>query len=87
MRKLSDREVATILQALRIFPHDGPVAESGSCDYFEECEPLTNAEIDELCEAINLDNLYIEEAGAGDQDGSYEPTNYFSQDGKVRDRK
>lgn len=27
---------------------------AGACDHFEDVEPLTNAEIDELCESINL---------------------------------
>jgi hypothetical protein len=79
IRKLTDREVATILHTLRIYQRDGPVSEARSCD---ECESLTEAEVDELRELISLDNLYIE-----DGEDDYEPTNYFGRDGKVRDRK
>jgi hypothetical protein len=86
-RKLTDREVATILHALRIFQHDGPGAEAGSCDHFEECQPLTNSEVDALCKSINFDNLHIEEDVEEYQEDDYEPTNYFRRDGKVRDRK
>jgi hypothetical protein len=37
--KRMGRVIARILHALRIFQHDGPSAEAGSCNHFEECEP------------------------------------------------
>lgn len=52
--KLTDRELATILAALRYWQQDlaenpdGPISE-----HFEEATPLTVEEIDELCERLN----------------------------------
>jgi len=52
--RLSDRELATVLAALRYFQQDlatnddPPISE-----HFEEVTPLTPDEIDDLCEKIN----------------------------------
>ena len=60
---LSDSELATILHGLRMIQetadgHHHCVA--GLCDHFEEAQPLTNYEIDDLCEHFNLDSVVIE---------------------------
>ncbi len=60
-RSLTDRETATILHALRDLQddmHNGNDDFDG-CDHFEECIPLTEVEIDTLCESICLDSLTI----------------------------
>jgi hypothetical protein len=56
--KLSVRDYATMLAALRNW--QDICSPEGGCDprelqpeYFEDAEPLTTAEIDELCERIN----------------------------------
>lgn len=51
-REFSDREIATILHALRKV--QDPANCNHVCDHFEEVEPLSGDEIDALCEAINL---------------------------------
>jgi len=61
--KLSDSELATILHALRMFQIERIGEDEDGCDHFEDCQPLTNPEIDDLCELINLD-CYIVEAEA-----------------------
>ena len=50
---VSEREFATILHALRVYQDDGVVNEAGSCDHFDDHDPLTDGEIDELCERLN----------------------------------
>lgn len=50
MRTLNDREVATILHALRLL-HVGPSSES--------CCLLDKNEIDSLCESISLDSVFV----------------------------
>ena len=54
--RLSDRELATVLAALRYWQQDladneeeGPICQ----EHFEEVTPLSVAEIDELCERLN----------------------------------
>ena len=52
--QLSDRELATVLAALRYWQqdlaeNDGPISE-----HFDEHTPLTVEEIDDLCERLNL---------------------------------
>lgn len=52
MIRATNREIATILHALRVFQlghHEIPV-----CDHFEDYSPLTPEEIDTLCESINF---------------------------------
>lgn len=52
--KLTDRELATVLAALRYWQQDlaenpdGPISE-----HFESHSPLTSDEIDALCERLN----------------------------------
>lgn len=59
MPELSSRELATVLHALRIY-QSGIIEESAACDHFAEEEPLTDAEVDALCERLN--------AGSDDDD-------------------
>ena len=50
----TDRELATILAALRYWQQDLTANEEGPiCDHFTEHSPLTVDEIDDLCERIN----------------------------------
>lgn len=50
-------EVATILHGLRMIQAEGRIegCNAADCEHFDEAEQLTNAEIDDLCERINLD--------------------------------
>ena len=53
---LTNKEVATVLVALRLFQvtYKGNVAKAAiQWDHFEEVQPLTDEEIDLLCETIN----------------------------------
>ncbi len=54
---LSDRELATVLAALRYWQRQSSKAVDAallSPDHFEEsCTPLTDREIDGLCERLN----------------------------------
>ncbi|WP_107667136.1 tetratricopeptide repeat protein [Cyanothece sp. BG0011] len=50
--QFNPREVATILAALRLFQRT-PSVKKQLLEYFEETEPLTASEIDELCERLN----------------------------------
>lgn len=54
--KLTDRQAATILHALRTLQCEGRIegCAAGDCEHFDEVEALTNAEIDDLCEEINF---------------------------------
>ncbi|MHB1892726.1 MAG: hypothetical protein ACYCTZ_04400 [Candidatus Dormibacteria bacterium] len=56
MMVLSDRELATVLAALRYWQGEcGPEdAEAADMVHFDRCTPLTTAEIDELCERLNV---------------------------------
>jgi hypothetical protein len=51
---LSDRELATVLAALRLAQQDRAGLES--MPHFEDVEPLSNEEIDELCERLNTES-------------------------------
>lgn len=66
MENLNAREVSTILAALRYFQKelgddDAQVtrgnAEGEGLPHFVELEPLTNDEIDDLCERINFGDV------------------------------
>lgn len=56
MKDLTDREAATILHGLRMIQCEGRIegCAAGDCGHFDEAEPLTNAEIDTLCEQLNF---------------------------------
>ncbi|WP_373548002.1 hypothetical protein [Chamaesiphon sp.] len=54
---MSDREVATILAALRYFQANRDDILDAEMPHFEEIEPLTSTEIDDLCEEINIHTL------------------------------
>jgi len=56
MVQFTDRELATVLAALRYWQHDlaendGPISE-----HFAQETPLSVEEIDDLCERLNLDS-------------------------------
>jgi hypothetical protein len=51
MKKLNDRELATVLAALRTAQEDRPIFEQ--MPHFEDVEPLDDDEIDALCEELN----------------------------------
>jgi hypothetical protein len=50
-RELNERELATVLAALRIFQRDP----DPTMEHFDEVEPLSADEIDELCEELNTE--------------------------------
>jgi len=54
--KLSDREIATLLASLRNWQTDGLNEDLADafCGHFEEHQPLSDDEIDELCEKLNF---------------------------------
>jgi ribosomal protein S27AE len=54
MRNLTDRELATVLAALRI-SQNHPAG--WMSDHFSEVKPLTNDDIDALCEELNTTGL------------------------------
>lgn len=58
----NDREIATILHALRTLQCEGRIegCAAGDCDHFDEAAQLTNGEIDDLCERINFDNTGVQ---------------------------
>jgi len=49
-----EREIATILAALRMFQSNP----DPDMTHFEECEPLSDDEIDDLCSRINSSDLF-----------------------------
>lgn len=53
--RLTDRETATVLFALRKFQRDPGILDD-DCGFFLDVEPLTADEIDELAERINFDD-------------------------------
>lgn len=61
-RTLTDREIATILHGLRMIQETANGNQdclAGCCDHFDEADELSDAEIDALCEQINLDSVTI----------------------------
>jgi hypothetical protein len=54
--ELTEREIATVLAALRNWQIDGLNEDLGDafCGHFEEHRQLSDDEIDELCERLNL---------------------------------
>jgi hypothetical protein len=75
--ELTYRELSTILAGLRLL-QETPTHELTGMDHFVDCEPLSDEDIDDLCERLNCDCKIVEE-----DDGPYEPTNYFGADGKA----
>ena len=51
--KLTYRELSTILAALRLFQSERDWGRD--LPHFDDCTPLDDAEIDELCERLNCD--------------------------------
>jgi hypothetical protein len=56
--KLTNKETATVLAALRFWQmensrRDVNLVKAENVGFFDECEPLTTKEIDELCTDIN----------------------------------
>lgn len=60
---LTSRQLATILHGLRIVQAEGRIegCAAGDCEHFAELEPLTNDEINNLCEMLNIDMPVIAE--------------------------
>lgn len=57
LRKLNSREIATMLAALRLFQMKGdPISYH---EHFADCEPLSDLEIDRLCESINFGDIAL----------------------------
>ena len=52
---LDGRELATILHGLRMIQCEGRMQGclAGDCEHFDDCDALSNEEIDELCERVN----------------------------------
>jgi hypothetical protein len=58
MYQLSDREIATILAALRHWQATVNNAERNAFPHFtEDIEPLSDEEIDALCELLNTETV------------------------------
>ena len=55
MRKLTYAELTTILAALRTAQEDRPIFEQ--MDHFADVEPLSDEEIDALCEDLNCGEI------------------------------
>lgn len=55
VKELTTRELATVLHALRITQCEGRIegCAAGDCDHFADYKPLTNKQIDKLCDRIN----------------------------------
>jgi len=49
---LSERELATVLAALRHFQETIDVEERADSEYFADVQPLTDPQIDRLCERL-----------------------------------
>lgn len=59
---LDDRAVATILHGLRMIQERANGygdCMAGCCDHFDEADEMNDAEIDALCEALNLDSVTV----------------------------
>lgn len=56
---INDRHVATILAALRLLQRLTDDRGRGSLGHFEDCTPLDDDEIDELCETIDTRDCVI----------------------------
>lgn len=57
MANLNDRELATVLHALRLMQElesDERCCLDLACDHFKDFEALDSAELDSLCERLNL---------------------------------
>jgi hypothetical protein len=53
--QFTERELATVLAALRYWQQDLAENEDGPiCEHFTDQTPLTVEEIDDLCERLNL---------------------------------
>lgn len=50
---LNDRELATVLAALRLF-QEQDADDRADSEYFADVKPLTDDQIDALCERLNL---------------------------------
>lgn len=67
-RRVTDREVATLLAALRVAQNHH--AELVKMPHFAGLAPLTIEEIDELCETINLGEDYLKEVIQEDEEAN-----------------
>ena len=64
MQTLTDKQTATVLAALRYWQDYGQDA-PGRSDFFADHPPLTEPEIDELCEALNAGQPVPPQTGIG----------------------
>jgi hypothetical protein len=55
--RLADRELATVLAALRYWQQDLAENDGPICEHFDEHTPLTVEEIDDLCERLNCGSV------------------------------
>jgi hypothetical protein len=55
--QISDRELATVLAALRYWQQDLAENDRPISEHFESETPLTVEEIDMLCERLNCDSI------------------------------
>lgn len=53
--RFSDREIATLLAALRYFQANLDDIDDLKLDHFDDVDRLSYEEIEQLCQAINLD--------------------------------
>lgn len=94
-RKLNDREINTILHALRILQEirtagtgcrsDEESAVYGNrpveCEHFEDgLKPLDNTELDDLCESIGLDSLTLTEDEEVEPSSDAQPEDVWGED-------
>jgi hypothetical protein len=54
MKDLTSRELATVLAALRLFQREGIGSHHELADHFADVRPLTDPQIDALCERLNV---------------------------------
>ena len=78
---LTDRELATVLHALR------KLQDTANCNYvcehFDEHEPLNDDEIDELCERLNFDDpAQVEGDGEVPDSDAAQKVNLEGEDGE-----
>lgn len=63
MIHLSDRDLATILAALRTFQANWDGATLATADHFAADQPLSPDEIDALCERLNVPSAIVRREG------------------------
>lgn len=84
----TDSEIATILHGLRMTQSEGRIegCTAGDCDHFDEAPALTNEQIDELCERINLDGVPAAGNAADEEDDAeyrQKARELYARDGEI----